>query len=540
MNEQTTCSAPAAGLRSYLSVWGIVFLVYASTMGGHIFSPDGEIMFRTTEAIVTSGALAIEPIPTAFATRTGKDGQEYPQYGIGQPILAIPFYVVGRLWVERLDWSDLLSDFREIAMQYSHDARGRGLRFFVSWFNTFLGAFFATAMFAFVYRLTHETQTAWLTTLLYAFGTMAWPQARTFFSEPLAALGMLFCFLFLHRSLKRNTIRDALWAGLFLGGAVLTRLDTLAMTPGLIVYLVVAHTRQTGARIYGHGAWFGGRGGMERFRTGLVIAIQSQFEATAWKRWLAWGAPIVGAVGIFAAMNLALYGDLTPAYADQAEGLRFATPLLVGLHGFLFSFGKGLFFFSPVLILFFWAIGPFLQREPALGWGVIVSMICFLGVMSKWGNWAGGWCWGPRHIFQIHWMLALPICAFLRSERVFRTWRAYGALMMVSVGVQIYGSSVNFNDYYIQHFQTPRSVPWARALYSEEEVSLQNYFADATGQSARYSMTMTAPINDSVYTYQNSQWPGNARCLRHGMHDNYWLHWFRYRKHTNRIPAGAK
>lgn len=262
--------------------------------------------------------------------------------------------------------------------------------------------------------------------------------------------------------------------------------------------------------------------------------VAAQFRRDALVRWIAWGAPIALALGLIAWLNWRHFGELRPAYSDQPEGINFGTPLLIGLHGFLFSIGRGLFFFSPPLILFFWAIRPFLRQEPELGWGLLASIALFLAVQSMWINWAGGWCWGPRHIFMIHWMLALPVAVLLRAPRSPGVRVAWVALMFPGVAAQVYGSAVNFNDYYKTHFRDLDRPPRAMALYapSGEEPFLRLFYRiqvrpqpGAPWQDPPlYSGAIVAPINDSVYIYQNSQWPGNARCLARGLHDVYWLH----------------
>jgi hypothetical protein len=331
-------------------------------------------------------------------------------------------------------------------------------------------------------------------------------------------------FGLIRRSIRGGTSGAAWWAGAFAGYAVLTRLDSLVALPGIAVFLALAHAgaaddaNATAPR--GLGAW-------------LARTARCQLTAAALRRWLAWGAPILAALAVHAILNWRHFGTLAPAYVDQPEGVQFATPLLVGLHGYLCSIGRGLFFFSPPLFLFFWSIRGFTRREPPLGWGLIVSIVLSLGVMSTWINWAGGWDWGPRHIFMIHWMLALPICDLLRAPRRMGRRLAYGALVAVGVAVQVYGASVSPTKFYRAHYTDALNEPRAMALYRpDDEPYLRHFyriqFLDMRSgefrEPAQYSSALVAPQNDSVYIYQNSQWPGNARCLAHGWHDFYWLH----------------
>src|SRR5690349_11628879 len=48
--------------RRTLLVFSSFLLLYLFTAGGHLYSPDEEIMYRVTESIAMRGALDIEPI----------------------------------------------------------------------------------------------------------------------------------------------------------------------------------------------------------------------------------------------------------------------------------------------------------------------------------------------------------------------------------------------------------------------------------------------------------------------------------------------
>ena len=150
-------------MRSALTLFLILTSLYILTLGGHIYSPDGEILFRTTEAIATRGSLAIEPLQ-GFATQPGRrtDGREYAQYGVGQPLAAVPFYWLGRalqsLGPDRW-WVDLRASLRsafpafETAGGGTREARSQRLatataaRFGASLFNAAVTALSGAVLF---------------------------------------------------------------------------------------------------------------------------------------------------------------------------------------------------------------------------------------------------------------------------------------------------------------------------------------------------------------------------------------------------------
>ncbi len=81
-------------------------------------------------------------------------------------------------------------------------------------------------------------------------------------------------------------------------------------------------------------------------------------------------------------------------YSGRSE---WSYPFLLGLASILFSFGRGLLFFTPGLVLWLSAR----TRRLARPWshGVLLMLLFVAGlvlVYSKWWAWYGGIAWGPR------------------------------------------------------------------------------------------------------------------------------------------------
>jgi hypothetical protein len=61
---------------------------------------DTEYSIRTAKAIIENGTMRIHPVDNEFlkvSVNPGKDGKVYSQYGIGLPILFIPFIISGKI-----------------------------------------------------------------------------------------------------------------------------------------------------------------------------------------------------------------------------------------------------------------------------------------------------------------------------------------------------------------------------------------------------------------------------------------------------------
>jgi hypothetical protein len=504
-------------VKGKLYLFVICFLFYFLLTGGHLYSPDEEILFRTTKSLARHGSLAIQPL-FGFATRTGIDGKQYAQYGIGQPILAIPFYYLGVLFRAVLPDGWVKNVVGDTHQYHDGTARSYDLRFAVSLFNPVVSALLCVVLYSFCLRITRDRTASLLTAVLYGFGSLAVVQSKTFFTEPLAALLVFGALYAAFRGTRDRHLWLVLIAGLLLGYAILTRADSLITLPAFLVFIFLENYQEVLRR--------------DVFEPkGFRLFLRSQFSPKEHLARFAFFAPVLLFMGLILSLNWRHFGSpFATGYEDQAEGVRFSTPLLVGLYGFLFSIGKGLFFFSPPLVLFFFAIKRFVAKERALSITVLVLIGAFLLFQSTWQNWTGGWCWGPRHIFLIHVFLALPIVALLASPRTPIIRIAFSILLVVGIAVQLYGSSQSFIDYYTQFYRTPQSLPNSYALYSPDDaVVLDRYYAlyilDERGEPRPTPLwSLIAPLNDSIYVPQNSQWSGYAEMLRRGSNDFFWLH----------------
>jgi hypothetical protein len=132
----------------------------------------------------------------------------------------------------------------------------------------------------------------------------------------------------------------------------------------------------------------------------------------------------------------------------------FSTPIFFGLLSLLFSFGKGLLFFAPGLLLPVRKIlGELRQRTgtdiPA-AFGLWVSfLVGLLLVYSTYWSWSGRWFWGPRYLLfaSIPASFALAVCLHRRDLPLPRNLLTLAALCLslwvgidgVAFGAPFYG-----------------------------------------------------------------------------------------------------
>ncbi|MGW4465405.1 hypothetical protein [Micromonospora sp. NPDC004704] len=215
--------------------------------------------------------------------------------------------------------------------------------------------------------------------LLLVAGSMVAAHVQDFYGEMFTAMAVGVGLLAVTLPDTRWATRAAGWVAVVLG---------VANTPGSIVAL------------------------------GLVVVVLCLM-----RRRLRYLAALPAAAALIVGENWWRFGDpLHTAYAGHGGGATvmpysgdpgFSYPFLVGLVAIVFSFGKGLLWFTPGLFL------PARTRLREAGtdlwrvwllWAVFVAGLVLL--YSRWWGWYGGMYWGPRFflIAMLPAALALAVC----------------------------------------------------------------------------------------------------------------------------------
>jgi hypothetical protein len=195
----------------------------------------------------------------------------------------------------------------------------------------------------------------------------------------------------------------------------------------------------------------------KRLRYGLVLGAALAFMGV--NNWLQHGNP------------------LNPGYGDDVgfktvmpySGVPgFSYPILFGLLSILLSFGKGLFFFAPGLLL---PIRKTLQNHKEENllplWQIYMLWIAFLAglvlVYAHWWGWYGGVFWGPRFFL----FAAIP-ASFALALRLLYYKEASLAVNMLTLVVFLFSVWVCLDGALYQ---------WSTSLFSTmPAVCTQNHF----------------------------------------------------------------
>jgi len=247
--------------------------------------------------------------------------------------------------------------------------------------------------------------------LCYGLGTIAWPYALTFFREPLLAFLLSAAYLCFVR--WRNT--DQLYFGficsvcLILG--LITKLTSFVFLPAFLSALFLERKHSP-----------------RQWRT--MFLVGSAFL-------------LIGIMILGAALSYRSNSSLSPIYARGVISRFSLRNLVVRGYGLLFSPGKGLFVFSPLLLLGLAGLPALWSRHRTAVWAGVFALIGYTGGYTQYGVWHGGLCWGPRHLVPIVPLLLVPLSEVLRARK--RAWRvATFIFIALSISIQFVTVTVDY------------------------------------------------------------------------------------------------
>lgn len=358
-----------------LNVGLFLFAVYLLVYRGGFHSIDEVSIFATTESLVKFGRFNTDQIAwTQWTTSQaeaqgffGQDNHVYSKKGVGLSLAQAPLY-----------WLALV--LPNIGMLQT-----------VSILNALVTAASGLLLFMFVHRLSFSVLTATLSALIYGLATIAFIYAKYLFSEPLAGFFLLLAAYMLFTYRQEGGLRHVAIAGLAAGFAVLTRANNLFLLPVFGVYLLwivyrpmITGDRQTLAKAPNHPLTFvhSPRRAPIHLRFGPVFVFIL-------------AAAIVGAM-------LMGYNALRSGHPLQTgyDLTLFSPNILLGLYKLLFSPLRGLFIYSPILLLSLPGWWLFRQTRPAEAWLFAGLASVTTGLFSAWSS-GEGLSWGSRFLVPV-------------------------------------------------------------------------------------------------------------------------------------------
>ena len=373
-------------------------LVFAMSFALYSFSTQPLTGYEPETGAVTEG-LVLEghfwddessPLPMK-ADIVGPDGHHYSRTGILQPLLMAPFFAAGHAVDETI------GHFHEYPNGYT----------FLWFYNPFVAALAAVALFALVYQARRSLK--WATTIaaLFTVASIAWPYSKigmetTFMAAVMVAFAVAYW--------ARNSPSPKSWGltGFATGAAVATKAYSLVAVLPIAVLLWPA---------------FMALDRRQKLRLGIAVCL-----------------PVLLWIGVIGWYNWSRFGDATSfGYAESP--LTKSAPL--NFFGLLFSPGKGLVFYSPLVVL--GALGvPRMWRQDRSLTLALLAFFVTLNAMAAVSTYWGDEVWGPRYIVPAAWTLLVPIAWW--AITVTRQ-KVVAGVAVAAIFVQVIGVSAQYAHY---------------------------------------------------------------------------------------------
>jgi hypothetical protein len=256
-------------------------------------------------------------------------------------------------------------------------------------------------LFLLLGELQFEASTRWLGAVTFALGTVAWSvTGRGLWQHGpslLFLIGALWC-------MARKTPAALMWAGVLLGLAIFNRPANAILVLPLAWHVIRGHPE------------------------------------TRWPFLFAGAVP----VGLMVLYSSALFGSALAM--GQGQRMSVGSNPLEGLVGVLFSPARGLFVFSPILLLGLLGLPLALRRRSGIDllFPLIAGSAGVIALHAAWAVWWGGHSFGYRLLSEVlPCLMILLALAWEHSVRG-RGWRVALAsvLLVASVGVHALGALV--------------------------------------------------------------------------------------------------
>jgi hypothetical protein len=398
------------GLAAFL----LAFLVQSGELG----SSDTMHRLETAHSFWT-GQPAVFPEEYPEFGIHGRSGKLYDWYGIGQPLLMLPFDVVGT-YAERLpifaNYSESGPSVRNIVVTYST--------------NILITMLTALVCFRLLCLLKFTTNQAVAGVLALLFSTTHLHYTQNMMENNYIMLLTLGGFTFQYEWLRTGSQRALVAGSAAFGLNLLTRLTTgMDLLAGGIFLLLVL--RLEGVR---------GRDLRDRFviyiKTALPVYALFLLIDRAYQ-YDRFGTLFSTYVKVLAEEHHRLYPFLPASYP-------FETPFRVGFLGPLITPEKSIFLFDPllvltiVLVLAAWRrFRPEVKAYVATALLLLLVQICFY---AKFTAWSGDFAWGDRYVSttaELAAFISVPLLLGYRRELRKGIWALGTALIAISAAIQI-------------------------------------------------------------------------------------------------------
>jgi hypothetical protein len=356
--------------------------------------------------------------------------------------------------------------------------------------NALVTALTAALLYLWLADVGFSRPAAALASLGYGTCTIAWVYARMFWESSPLALAFLVALWSLHRAVYpasrpaglasrsaglAQPARCPLWllvCGLSVAVGLTLRFES-ALIVALIGLYLAAH-QVSGSRYQVVGSTY------HASRITYHVSRITFYVSRLMRPLAVYLAPSLLATLGLLYFNFIRFGSL--GETGYSQEISFRAPW-IGAFGLLFSPGRGLFIYAPLLWLLFFGLRPAWRRLPRpYFWLIAAVCLGYWLFYGAWFAWGGTWGWGPRFLLPVLPPLMLFVAEpleWLSSQGRSRLpnpspypspirggvgggvigppwgksgllWGGVGALALLSLVVNLLGVAVDFNQHFLR------------------------------------------------------------------------------------------
>jgi hypothetical protein len=439
--EATAFVAPRRHPHNQIEVGAfLLFLsIYTLTGPGRIDMIDGQYRFEVSWNMVDLGRPIVRD--AFLQARTGVDGARYSYYGPAASVAGAPLVAIGYVF---------------------GDEDGELARFLFSFTSAIFSAAILSLLLHWWLRMGFSARKALSWTVVVGLATLLWPLATSTFDQAQHAFFVLASAYAGRRSADGGMPkRWAMLCGSFAGILLLYQFAYVVVAPWLALSLV--------------GQW-------RPFQFRPALSRLAYFAIA-----------FLTCAALLCIYNVARFGS--PFDIGGFSGLPGLGNPLVGVAGLTVSPGKGILWYSPVILLQLWSIRLLARARHALATTVVATSLADFLLISSLSFYGGDWCWGPRYFVTTLPLLALGL-PYLRLGTPVRRWMAR-AIVSAGLLVQIAGLSMDHQGFFFARALRPHF--WTDAAFNFRHSQLVARLGELRGLLAGVRPAKVVPFRPGPY-----------------------------------------
>ena len=367
--------------------------LFMLTAKGHIEVIDTEYSIRTAKAIIEEGTMLIDPVDSnnrmPMISGTNKI---YSQYGIGLLAIFIPIVSVAKLL-------SFCFGFEEVMLSH----------FILSFYNIPFALLGLWHFREILKKLGQDHHTANFLMVCLATGTIFWKYVVTDFSE-VTQISLLLGAI--NSYINKECPKRWFFVSAYLSLLILLKVVYVIVLPPFVVLAVIEGSKE------------------KRIINNLVQ-----------------GASFLTLAGSFVmTLNWHRFGNILESGYGAAQSAFSFNYLQRDFLDYLISFDRGLFPYSPLLLLALLGFREFLKCDKKLFFLIVTISASLFLLTASWVGWKGGYCWGNRNIVPIVPLIALG-WAYLKLNNCWLHKNIFTFFLVLSLCVQIIGVSLKTHEW---------------------------------------------------------------------------------------------